>query len=248
MAMMEDMKIPVLVKAIIDFDLDGKAFHFENRPVSLFGVFGLEWGTLSAEDAFGKKVKARVKLMDSNDMFETEGTILRERTLHANQMGVKFFLDQSAREKLQNQIRKTGYHPESYVRKYPRIPATPFIKTFPLRASGRTMIEGHLVEGPPFLFDIENLSPGGILLKSESRLAHSLIPGDHMHLTVEPRGDFGVQIEVVGRICRLMEELDHRTENVNRYFGVQFIEIDPNNSAALAELLKDIVFRIKNQK
>jgi hypothetical protein len=145
------------------------------------------------------------------------------------------------------QIRRNGFYPTDHMRKYPRIPATSAISTFPLRALVvQQKLEGELVnDNQPIVYDVGKLSPNGVLLATENQIALSIIPNQRLEMTLEPRGSFPHQVKVQGMVCRITDSPSFETGNLVRFLGIKFTRVDDLNRAAFLDLLKDILERMK---
>ena len=96
------------------------------------------------------------------------------------------------------------------------------------------------------VLEIENISPNGLLLKSESNLTSTIEPGERLNLLIDPRGWFPLQVKAQGIICRITEELNTETKNIIRLFGVKITHIDTTNKLTYLELLKDILKKLRS--
>lgn len=243
---------PQFVKGRLTVKVDSHVLTFENQNISTFGVSSLPWGPLSSDGHFGRvvEVEAVVPSMEtasSTYPFKTRATIQREKTVRAEHMCLKFHLNSEQRARITELVEQWGHYPTEYVRKYPRIPSSQMIQTFPLRALGRA-VEEDGYEDPtitPIVFDIENISPNGLLLQTENQLALTFNPGDRLDIILEPRGRFHVQITIQGMICRILDEKSETSGNLVRHFGIKFTRVDEANRATFLELLKDILERMK---
>lgn len=238
----------VFIKANLFFKVDPFALEFANRAISTYGVHGLPWAPLSPDQHFGRKVMVEIRIeVPMSLTIQTEATILYEQSTHGELMGLRFHLDEESRTLLSELIAEHGHYPTQYIRKYPRIPLSESVRTFPLRVIGTLIPDEAQLDPPPIIFDVRDLSPTGILLTTENPFALSLRPGSRLDLTLEPRGDFLIRVRVQGTICRAMDEKDIKSGNLIRFFGIRFTRLDAENRAAFSELLKDILIQIKNQ-
>lgn len=243
------MRLPVFVKGHLNFKVDNKDFEFIHQNISVFGVAGLPWGTLNPRDHFGKEVTASIRITSPEALSVlTQARILRESTASSEFMGLKFYLQKEARDKLSALISKHGFYPTEYLRKYPRIVASAVIQTFPLRAVAFPDPENTDPDSTfkdPLIFEVGNLSPSGILLHTENQSALIIQPGDKIRLLLEPRGWFPMSIRMQGLICRVSDELSPVNGNLTRHLGVKFIKADDVNQTAFLDLLKDILSKVK---
>ncbi len=249
------MIFPVFIRGHLTFTIDGHTLEFIHQSISVFGVTGLSWAPLDPFAHFGKEIRVQVRIpaLPQPFSFTAPAHILREKTLYSDYMGLRFHLPPDVTKTLEELIRKGGFYPTDYVRKYPRIPSNEQVQTFPLRALGipqtRRSKRGRTVEatGDPIVFEVGNLSPNGVLLSTENQQAVDLSPGDRIDLMLEPRGWFPHKVEMEGLICRVSDELIPSTKNLRRYFGIKFSRIDDTNKAVFLNLLKDILERIQKK-
>jgi hypothetical protein len=233
------------VKGHLAFTLDGKPQEFIHQNLSAFGVTGLPWGPLDPALHFGREVDVQVRIpAEKSAQFTTRATILRENTLFGSHMGLRFRLEPAARAMVESLVRKIGFTPTEYLRKYPRIPSAENIATFPMRVLG--MPEGADLNHPlPTSFDVGDLSPNGVLLSTENQAAMEIAPGARIDLVLEPRGWFPHSVRVLGLVCRVSDEKHPTSGNLIRYLGIKFVRVDEPNRLAFLDLLKDILHRIK---
>jgi hypothetical protein len=237
----------VFVKGHLTFSVEQQDLEFIHQNVSVFGVTGLPWGVLSAKNHFGREVMTTLRIPgDAKLSFWTRAYIMREYTVFGSHMGLKFQMEPEAHERLSAHVQKHGAYPTEYLRKYPRIPADSSIQTFPLRVLA--FPDGvDQTQNAPLILDVSNLSPNGILLNTENQMALSIQPGNRLHLILEPRGWFPMQIRVQGLVCRVVDELHPSSGNLIRYFGIKFARVDDVNRTAFLDLLRDILSQMKLQ-
>lgn len=225
-------------------DFNGVLKEFVHLNISPFGVTGLSWGDLDSNDWFGRKVTVHVQLLIGGGLrFKTQAYVLRESTAVAEHFGLKFELGDEEGKKLQEFVRAQGTYPTEYLRKYPRIPATKQITTFPVHAAVRR--EGKY---QTFVLDIKNLSPNGILLSSENPMALRIVPGERLELTIDPRGWFPFQIKVQALVCRIVDEKLGDNQNIYRLIGMRFLKVEEPHRTAFLDLLRDILSQMKDQR
>lgn len=246
------MNPPVYIKGHLSFSVEGKNFDYRHQNISVYGIPGLPWTHLSSQEHFGKYIDAQIEaLAPTPAHFSTRAHIMREFTLHAEYMGLRLSLEREQRGKLSEIISKHGFYPTDYIRKYPRLPSTQLIQTFPQRALVNVEPSQHLPIAPPpypLVFDVVNLSPNGVLLSTENQLALSIIPSQRLEVVFQPRGWFPIQIRVHGLVCRVADELGMNPPfNLTRYLGIKFTRVDPADRSAFVDLLKDILERIRDQ-
>jgi hypothetical protein len=239
---------PLFVKGHLTFSLEGHTLEFMNQNISTFGVMGLKWHPLNAQDHFGATVQTVITCpaKEAPLMIKTDGHLIRELTVQADYMGVQLHLNDEQRKLLQEYIRAHGFYPTDYIRKHPRIPANKDIQTFPMRVLG-TLKSSSGDTAPPMVFDVANLSPNGILINSENQSAKTIRVGDYINMTLEPRGWFPTAIKVQGLICRITDNLDKNSSNFTRSFGIKFTKVDETNRNAFLDLLRDILEKVKTQ-
>jgi hypothetical protein len=232
---------PVFVKADIHLTLEGRNLEFRGQNISVFGVTGLAWSSLSAQADFGKVARIVLRVTGGELPLELQGSarIMREYTAVGEHMGLRFDFTPDQARQLADRIAVSGFYPTDHLRKYPRIPSAARIPTFPLRAMCRSET------GWSGIFDIGNLSPNGLLVYTENQAATELAPGQRLELTLEPRGWFPVPIKVEGLICRVVDDINRVSGNLIRYFGVKFTRVDEVNRMAFLDLLKDILQGIR---
>lgn len=241
---------PIFIKGHLRFQLDGQWMEFVHQPISVYGVTGLQWGSLSGAQHFGKKVECQVKIPHTTPLqFECPAVITREVGLHSESLGLHFFLEARVRNLLDSLISLKGFYPTDYVRKYPRIPSSHVIQTFPLRAivTARTTANSKIPADTQMVCEVANLSPNGALLMTENQNSLQLHPGSKLKMTLEPRGWFSKTVMMEALVCRTTDEIQPQTQNFIRYLGVKFSKIDGPNRSVFLELLKDILGRMKLQ-
>ncbi|MBI4924638.1 MAG: PilZ domain-containing protein [Bdellovibrio sp.] len=226
--------------------MDNEAMEFLFQIISHYGVSGLPSNSIT-QLYFGKTVFVNLELPAKVPLYlKTRAKVLREKTLYTEHMALKFLMEDDQKEQLSQHIKEHGFYPTEYVRKYPRIPATSDIQTFPLKTIVKPIIP--MVEfgkSQHLVMDVINLSPNGSLLSSESQLALQLNPGQKLNLELEARGWFPVSVYMEGMICRIRDDLNVLNGNLLRHFGIKFTKIDRINKAAFMDLLKDILENIK---
>jgi len=243
----------VFVKGHLGFTINGQSYEFVHQNISVFGVTGLPWGPLDPRESFGKPVTATVRIpqQPTHDLpvaLRTRAYIMREQTLYAQHMGIRFQFDAEQKASLDAHIQKHGFTPTDYMRKYPRIPSSQSIQTFPLRV---LVVPERKIELPiqeyPLVFDVSNLSPNGVLIHTENQIALDIVPGQRLELVLEPRGRFPLQIAVQGLVCRITDELQPQSGNLLRYLGVKFTRVDEVNKTAFLDMLKDILEKLRTR-
>jgi hypothetical protein len=232
---------PVFVKGQISLESEKYNLEFIKKNISEFGVMGLPWGPMNAQEHFGKLVGVTLKIFTQEPTtINAKAHLIRECTVYSDHMGLRLRLGDAERSALRSQIKRYGYFPTEYIRKYPRMPSLASIQTFPLHTMAYTE------ENPeqPMIFNIGNLSPNGILLSSESQLVMKMKPGDRLNVIMDPRGWFPVQVRFQGMICRITDDLTE-SGNVMRHLGVRMTKISTTDRTAFLDLLKDILSKMK---
>lgn len=244
---------PIFVKGQISFVVNGNTITLPNQALSAFGCTGLPWGAFNAREHAGKMISVTIQVATPGQplVFKFPAIVLKESTVLGDHMGMKFLMDDDQRTELLAHIAQHGFYPTEYLRKYPRIPSDPLIQTFPLRAKvSSERAEGELTQAvvnPSVLMEVENLSPNGLLISSDSQVSHRFRPGQRIQITLEARGWFPHQIIVVGTICRISEHIDPTTHNTTRRMGVKFSKVDEVNRTAFLTLLQDILETLKHK-
>lgn len=229
----------MFIKGHLTFSVEGHSLEFVHQTMSSFGASGLPWPPLNPRDHFGKEVELRIRVPTKAPLvLETKAYIMREQTSFTEQMALKFLLTPEQVQAFNEHVKKNGFYPSDHIRKYPRIPSTHTVPTFPLQviATG----------SQSYVFNIVNLSPNGILLSSENRQSLEIKPGDRLDLKIQPRGWFPMQIQMQGLVCRTVDDLDPVSGNITRLLGMKFVKIDEVNKAAFLDLLKDIIKRLNS--
>jgi hypothetical protein len=227
---------PIFVRSNFSFKLLGQEYSFTNQGVSLFGVSGLRWHNFAPIEHVGEQLTISVDVLTRNRFqFTAPAMITAEVTTDATYLGLKFYLQDQDREKLHQAIKAEGYYPTNYMRKYPRIPAWRNIARMPLRTIVTTR-DGELI-----VFDIANLSPGGILLHTENPNAAVYTPGANIHGQVEPRGGTFLPFQFDGMVCRLLLDQHPQSKNTNRFLGVRFLRLDPNQKENFLGILRAVL-------
>lgn len=239
----------VFVKGNLAITVNKEKLSFIHWDISVFGVTGLPWGNLYPSENFGHFVLTEITLETPEKLvIKTPAQILREFTGQQSTMAIKFHLEPKEHLKLSNYIKSHGHPPSDYSRKYPRIPSTYVIQTFPLHAIAQLIKDGYGSKTEPsVIFNVENLSPNGILISTESSIASEIQTGQSLQITIDPRGWFPFQVHVRGVVCRIMEDVHNETKNISRRFGIKFVKLDEINQAAFLSLLNTILEELKQK-
>jgi len=230
-----------MIKGDLDFGIESFNLKFINKNISTVGVIELPWQPLRPDKHFGSHIKVGITIREPEPLkFRTPAYITREKNSAGLWMGIKFVLEEKNREQLQKLIRRHGFYPKAFERKYPRIPVNPEMGALPLRAMGELSdIEGN--DSAPYVLDLHNISLGGILVSTENPFAMTLSPGDNLRIWLEPRGDTRERICVDTRICWTSEELNSKNGNLLRLMGLSFVKMDDTSKPVFMALLKKVL-------
>jgi len=240
--------VKVFIKAHLSFSLNGHTLEFVHQHISSTGASGLAWGPLSPAEHFGKEIEVLVRTATPEPIaMRVKATITRELTLNASNMSLRFHADSPGLDRIREQVQTHGILPTEYVRKYPRLPATQSIQTFPLLANVSLINSEAGASAPPISFHVSNLSPNGIMLSTENQRALAYNPGDRIEIVLEPRGWFPVHVQMHGLICRITDEPHLQSKNLTRHLGIKFTAMSEPNKNAFMDLLKDILNRYKQE-
>lgn len=232
------LPFPKFIRGNLEFDLKPHHIVLAKKNISTFGSTGLPWKPLHPETHFGLPIMLHVETdTPEHFKFKTRAHILRETTLTARYMGLRFLLDEITRKKLSVLVDRHGHSPGDYVRKYPRIPSQRTIYTFPTKAT--------IISPQRIVMDVLDLSPTGILLSTDNQSAQDLRPGKQIDFILEPRGWFPTAVRLDGYICRVTDDLDADNGNVIRRIGIQLGQPDRKNKTAFLDLLKSILLKIQ---
>ena len=243
------MRRPIFIKGHLSFSLDKHQLEFIHQNISLYGVTGLQWAPLSPLHHFGHQVTAHIRIPQSYIApMQAEAILLRERTTRSDHMVVKFLLNDTQKQEMTGLIQQFGFIPAKVTRKYPRIPVDDTVESFPLKVYGR--LSSPMVAAdktPSYDFEVRDLSPEGILLSTFSPRASQIRPADRLDLVIESRGDFKKPVLAQGKICRITEKIVPGQQGLERFFGVQFMSIDPGSRDTFLSVLKSILEKIRVQ-
>jgi hypothetical protein len=241
----------MFIKGDISFTVDQRIFQFSQKNISLFGVTGLPWLLLKPDEHFGRSIFAEIKAGHPHEIvITTPAQILREYEIGSQKMAVRFHLDFDQSTQLEELIKKHGTTPNEYARRFPRIPSLKMIQTFPLRAlvkMEKPAVENEIQIGSSVICDVENISPNGILVSTENQISLSMMPGDSVHLTLDPRGWFPFQVQVQGTVRRITDDFNLESGNILRHIGIKFTHFRAADQKAFLALLKDILEQIKSK-
>lgn len=244
----------VFVKGDISFSIRNQALLFRRKNISVFGLTGLPWGVLSPTEHFGLPIDVSVQIPTRGDgktpgkplVIKCRAVIVREQTVKASYMGIRFDLSPQDKLSLAALIAKEGSIPIEYSRKYPRIPSLESVQTYPLHVIA--LLKGPTGTSPPMtlVMDVQNISLEGIMLSTENQSAVGIRPGERLDLILEPRGWFPVPVRVQSQVCRITDDVETKSGNMVRQLGIRFLKFDDVNQAAFKDLLRDIVLKIKS--
>ncbi|MBS1983479.1 MAG: PilZ domain-containing protein [Bdellovibrionales bacterium] len=226
--------------------------EYPKSLVSLGGVFGLRWPPLIPAKHFGKIVKVKVNFrVDSNPyQFEVSAGVVRELSLRSERLALKFIFGESEgdlRKRVAAVINRYGNVPAEHQRKYPRIPSQQFTEDFKLSATATTIPTAINPDPKRVSYQIGNLSPDGVLLMTAQDAAKNIRPGDviDLSLTGSTRLNPNINLRLRGRIFRVTDEIDSRTQEERWSFGVGLTKIDETHKHAYFALLKEILEKIQ---
>jgi hypothetical protein len=203
----------------------------------------------------GQKGEARVVLAGpagtpgNPTVVTVHGRVTRERTLSESCHGFAFdWHDHEAtRLVLSKALTDWGYALEPNRRKHERIRALPSNPVVPTTAHlnlSRGSAFENVQPGDPTLWTarIHNLSPGGLLLSTESAEAARIKPGDGLDIIIPPRDPQGFTIEVLGGVRRVLEHVEriNGSDQLVWSLGVRFEWLDEDQRSLYLSLLKCI--------
>lgn len=229
------------IRADLSFEIDGEKVELKGRPVSAYGATALPWGKLNPQDHFGMPLLCNVKVLAKKPFkFQTRAHLIREVTPSQKLMGVRFHLAPHQRAALDKCLSNEGSVSSEFNRKFPRIPASADLETFPLRAM--------LLKPIPLILDVLDLSPNGIMVSTENMISRKLEPRSKVILSMEPRGWFPSPVRVEGQVMRITDDLYPGIGNLIRFVGIRFTRFDTANHQAFIDLMKTIVIRLQKNE
>ncbi len=238
----------MFIKAHLSFTHGTHSLEFVHQYVSSTGATGLSWAPLSPAEHFGKEVEVAIRTATPEPIsVRVKGTLVRELSLHSTAMGIHFDPRSPGIDELRKQVQNHGILPTEYLRKYPRLPATASIQTFPLLALVTPLQTDDGSPGQTISFHVSNLSPNGIMLSTENHRALNYNPGDRIEILLEPRGWFPMNIQMQGLVCRITDEKTFSSGNLMRHLGIKFTAMEETHKNAFLDLLRDILTRYKQQ-
>lgn len=233
------------IKADILIKLNGQGLLFRRVNISKFGASSIPWNPKTTGQNFGKEVPIEIRIESLKVTFVGTASIFIQRTKGTQKTALKFNLSPTDREVFDTIIQQSGSTPLSSKRKFPRIPHSAYLSTFPLNMMVSSFETS--LPGSPMSFEVEDLSPEGALISTENQNAATLAPGDHLSFTLEPRGWFTIPVNGECVIRRILEKVNPANGNINRSFGVHFNVLTAANKEAYYSLLKQILEQIKSE-
>ncbi len=231
----------MFVRGNLSFNLDSTSIKFENKKITPSGVEGLPWPPLDPKKHYGKTVSVTVVISSpSPSTFTVNARITRESTALSNTMGLLFQFDEKQRSEFIDFTERFGQTPVTYTRRFPRIPSYHLIQTYPVKVF--TEIQGNKVE-----FEVEDLSPEGIMIFSQQGAVFGLKIKDELTLRIEAKPQFPQTAQIRGSIRRILDDIDLETGTEIHHLGIQFTAFGPEDKKILMTLLKDILLKIKSQ-
>lgn len=246
----------MIVRGHLTLEIEGLILEYSHQSISSFGVAGLPWAPLHPNTHYGRVARASIVIPGATASsepirFRVDAIILKECTVYNEMMAIKFNFppEDPGRERLQRALRTMGRLPTEHIRKYPRIPSQDAIQTFPLRAVLSPDPDA-VRPGPKdsVVFEVENLSPNGVLVATENALSLHYKPADRVSILLEPRGWFPMAVRMDGMICRTLDDVSLASGNQIRRLGIKFSRMDEVNRTAFMGLLKDVLERIRQRR
>lgn len=228
----------------------GRELNFKKLDVSASGIARLPDNRMLGELAAGQKAQVCITLPGGAGTASTvtiQGRITRESSLEESCYGLAFdwFEQESARLILCQALTDQGHAAEPNRRKHERTKAlatNPIVPTVAqLRLSDGSAFELTRPDAPPlWSARILNLSPGGLLISTESPEAALVKPGDGLCIFIQPRDTQGFMIESLGEVRRVLEHVERTAagEVLVRSLGIRFEWIDEDQRTIYLSLLK----------
>lgn len=238
---------PLFIKGMLTFTLRGQSYSFRQQDISAVGASGLPWDGFDPVLDLGQSVDLTLRFPTEPPLnLQGKATITGEKSIGSSSMGLRFLLGPEQKALLKSHILTHGFIPtESLRRKYPRIPSLKIIQIFPMHALAYPPKEALPPNLEVISFDVENLSPTGLLMTSESIATLHIEPGMRLRLTLQPRGWFPTAINTSVQICRIMDERSESSGNLKRRMGVRFLKIDDSHRTAFADLIRGIIDELR---
>lgn len=239
--------IPTFVQSNIRLTIGGRDYAFLNQPLSIHGIAGIRWPHFDPTTHVGEPIKLNAQVLckqpytlDMGGHITVEEAFSEQTKKSTFFLGVHIEMRVEDREKLSKTIAAEGFVPDSYTRKFPRIPASSENPDMPLRALARSPT------GVAISFEILNLSPGGILLCSDNPNAAGFAPGMDIHVEVEPRRLSLDPFKFDGLICRrTTDRIGVKGNVLRRLFGIRFTKISKEHKQVFLDTLRTVLLRLQ---
>jgi hypothetical protein len=241
----------LFVTADFHFELDGIRVVHQKRAVSSYGSHGMPWHPLRPKDHFAQKVRVAMTIPAAeNQSFQTDALILREQTVNAQYLGLRFLWSKTHDPEQLSAFKKLleahGHLPPQVLRKFPRIPFLASIDDFPVRAIVFGPQGTLLANQPSFSLEISNISPNGLMVRTQNPHAPTLRPGQKIDLVIEPRHDRAPYVEAPATVRRVLEDQDIETGEIIRYYGLQIDGLIGKNEKNFKLLLRQILTELSS--
>ncbi len=96
-------------------------------------------------------------------------------------------------------------------------------------------------------FEVENISPEGIMIFSENEAVFDLKIKEEISLTIDPGLNEPYPVQTQGSIRRILDDFNLGRRNAVRHVGIQFSSLPENEKKNLMTLLRDILLQIKGK-
>lgn len=234
---------PRFIPAKVSFSFGKGSYEIGEHLINAGGMPGIAWQEFNPILFVGQRVQVKVDVISPTEpyRFACEGTITCEQTETATQLGLSFLLRQQQRTTLDAIISREGIHPD-YVRKFPRITFLPEMRIMPSRAVLRLTLAGEEVTVSS---DVENMSPAGIMVFTEDSRCSFLIPGEPVHVQLQPRGEYHEVINLTCAVRRIVRAMNPESEVLGYRLGMGISTMTHANKKLFTELLREIVTRLK---
>jgi len=234
---------PRFIAARISFSFGKGAYELGEHLINSTGLPGMAWHHFNPILFVGQRVTVQVEVLSPSEPFKfaCEGFLTCEQTETATQLGLTFLLRTQQRTTLEAIISREGTYPD-YVRKFPRINFMPTMKVMPSRSVLRMTLAG---EEAMVASDIENMSPAGIMVHTEDSRCAFLIPGETVHVQLQPRGEYHDVINLTCAVRRIIRTVSHESEVLGFKLGMGISAMTHANKKLFTELLREIVTRLK---
>ncbi|MBI2606368.1 MAG: PilZ domain-containing protein [Deltaproteobacteria bacterium] len=239
--------VPTFVHSNVRLTIADREYAFLNQPLSIYGIAGIRWPHFDPTSHAGEFLKLNAQVLckqpytlDLGGHITVEEAFSEQTKKTTYYLGVHIEMRAEDRERLSKTIAAEGFVPESYTRKFPRIPASSDIPDMPLRALARAPT------GVAISFEIMNLSPSGILLCSDNPNAAAFAPGAGIHVEVEPRRLSLDPFKFDGLICRrTTDRLSGKAGTLRRLFGIRFTNISKEHKQVFLDTLRTVLLRLQ---